>query len=400
MMRWRLTATAAPLALGLCWFAVAPTPAARVDYNPSVSLGVGYSSNLQFAETNEREDWSSNVGLRLPVAWTLQRGSINWITTGQYIKQDRISSLDRFNFGTNLGYNVQATRRLAVGVNGGFNRAQIQADDQFFGDEELFLTRRVETDAYQAGFNFTHAVSERWKWNGAVNWARRENDAIEDFVQDENELNDVEDRDSYTGNFGAGRQLSRKTNLGFGYRFSYFELQTAGLQRNHSLNVNLGHQTGPNSNINASVGAFSANGNASGENEDDVNAIGTFGYSQALRKTRFRASLSYAPNAGGNLRGTATQTTAVVGFSSRDTLVWTWNASARYGIRDSSDPLIPDRDSSGVRLALSRPLARNFGFSMGLNYVRQEIDLDGSNAVENFAGNVGFNWFPRGTRGR
>ena len=67
---------------------------------------------------------------------------------------------------------------------------------------------------------------------------------------------DVEDRDSYGGTVGFGRQMSKSTTLGVAYNYNHFDLDLSGSEDSHEMGLTLGHQISRRRDLSAFVGVF------------------------------------------------------------------------------------------------------------------------------------------------
>ena len=388
----------------------APAFAQRVVFLPRLSAGASYSSNLEFSSEEQRDDVAATFGVALPVVWNLERGRLSLVGQGRYFEQSREGALSRTEYSGNIGYGFQPNEKTNLSFNAGYSVRQSQTGSFLFDEEdpdevEPFLTRRVETESINAGFNFSQVITRLWSWNSSLRYSRLFNDDIDGFTAESTDdplnddaLNDVEDREAFTWTGGTARLVSKRTSVGIRLTARRFDLDRNGVQRTYSGAFTTNTQIGEGETFGFAVGGFYSEGDTVEGNATSEGVTASLNYGKTLRRTRFRANATVSPSSGGNLVGTATRTSIGIGLNDIDGRNWNWGVTTRYTRRDPTDDAGVLREAYTARANASRRLLRQLSFSMGISYNRQEVDLDTVDAFDFFGANAGLVWSPNANR--
>ncbi len=382
----------------------APGARAAADVNPSISLGTEYSDNVGYASANDQADWAATLGFRVPIVWRRTRGTTALSFNGTYVKQDKEESLDRFNWGAAFAVSQTPSPRTSLSFVAGFVHTQAQGDPRNLDDTEIFLTQRAERDLAQASFDLNRQITKRWNWTFNLNAQDQSSENISDFDGGTTpSVSEFEDKRSYGVRSGLSRAISGRTSIGFQGQYRTFELDESGDQDTVAVNLTLNRTLSEFSSFNVSAGGYRSTGEAAdgtgAEDESDGFQVAV-GYTRSMRNVALNLGLSHAPSSGGNLEGTAKQTTASFGISNRQAVRWDWNVGLQHGLREPADPAQPDRESTALNADFERAFGRQLGLNLGTSFVHQTIDDPAFEDRDVFRATAGLVWYPRGRQAK
>jgi hypothetical protein len=374
---------------------VLATPAlAKTTFLPNASIGRGYTSNIAYTDVGPEESDGATL-LRVDLPLVIEQPTKVWTLAYRpsYVKYDTFDELDYAEHLVNIGVESTVDRRTTFAYRASYQKTQSQ-DVPLGGPEtdESFLYYRTDRESIATSLTLGRELSQSWRGIGTfgVQWIETDEISDSDIGVPEAALGD---RTSYGVDLGALRRMSRRTELGFGYGYTDYEIDPGEDSSIQDLRARMTHQHSRVTSFECSLGGSYR---SEAENYD---LVAGFHVVRAFERGSFRVSAARAAANGDVIAGSYLRTSAEVRYDSELTQKWGWSARSRYAVRDPDDPVESRlrnlRHHLGLRFqggGLGRRGTFGVGFRLGIDAVNQwggdAVGLDSSYVIYN-AGIVG-----------
>ena len=367
--------------------------ASRTTFNPSVSLDVVHTDDINYAGAGQTADTSFQLGAVLPVNRDWQTGSLGFSYAPSIRRYLDETSFDNEEHRLNLSLANSLGRSTTLGFDAGYSLSQSQGDLTNPQNSGFTLTQRSEREAIDGSVSLSSVAGRAWSWNASVRGGSR----VSDSVQSGQPLNALEDQKFYAGSLGFGHAVTRKTSIGLSYDYTHVDFDTTGEEDINDFRFTFDHQLSRSDTIGFDVGASNSSFDATMPNDDDDSTgfTGSFRSNHTLRTVTLGTFVSHQPNSGGFRAGGSDYTTVSFSVAGVGTVKWGWAANARYSVRD---PSADDQDSIeilGIGAGVERTLPKNLGLTFDVRWFDQSSDnpVDEAEVVE---ASLGLVWYPRG----
>ncbi len=359
-----------------------PAAARRTIFNPHLYLEASYSDNVTFTRTPQ-DDVFFRFAAVFPVSHELRRDSL--LTASYTLFFDRFKEFDQFDSESHrfsLGLLTRPSERSALVFSSYYETTEDQAllaDPEEFG---LFLTPRLKRDILDVDLGYRQDLPGRWAIGGNVGYTEIDFDTILG-VQDRRALLAVQSRSGFRASVSLSREFSTRMTGGIRYGWRDFDLDPIpgdpssmmGEETTHFLSLFVRRTLTQLWRFDANAGVFRRTGQ--GSDGSDLFREGFFGglaFTRTLRRIEVELFGRYSPTSEGPLRGTSTDT--IVGVSVNDITPgrWTWQAYARYGIRDPAERTRDEVESLGAGGYVEWGLQRLLSLRFSASWVDQTSD--------------------------
>jgi len=372
--------------------------AAQTEFDPSVAAEAVYSDNLEHFGTSFSSDTAYRLGLDLPVTRDLRTGSVRFRYNARRFGYQDSGTLDHTDHLVEFSSSTVLGRKSTLTASVDFSSAQTQADLESLEDPAIVLTERTTRERFSADVAYGRQIGAFWDWGLSAGTGTVSHDLIDGYSSGLGGTT-VEDRSHTWLSTSFGRQVSKRTNLGFGMQAQQNRLDLSGDEEFQTANLRIRHQLDPNNSLAVAIGGFST----SSEIPDVPDRTGVnlqVTYNRDFRRVEFDLFAGRRPTPGGDLKGTATNTNVGVRLApplGAQTVLW--DLSAVYVRRDPADLDDPEIDTLGIRAGVTWLARPEIGVRGSVSHTQQSSDttvLD--NDVLNTS--LGVVWFPRGRQRR
>jgi len=314
------------------------------------------------------------------------------------LRYDDFSELDRDEHDLRFTFRDRL-RNADLRVTSRVNFSQRQGDAASLDASELFLNQRADRDIYLANMRYTQDRERRWSWEAVAGGAIRNLTPVQGF-ESTNPENQTEDRNELYAGGSFSRNLSRTSSLGVEYVFNYYDLQFSGSSNTHVVGVVYTRELSRKSSLELGGGGFYSQGDAVRDPADPTSSDTADGfqgravYSRQYRAMQLDLEASHLPSAGGNSRGTATNSLLGLTLQNRGESLWNWRVSPRLARRDPPGSNNA-RNSAALRVSVERAFSRTRELSLRLdaNYIKQNYESTQPDR-DIFAAALNLLWYP------
>ncbi len=399
------------LGLGLC---TTPALAEREwEFKPTAGIEQVYNSNVVFNDDSEtsssdalrnQDDLISRVNLSLPLLRTWRKGSFLIAYNPGYERFWSVRDFDNAVHQANASISAQPSLRSSFSLSMNYLESQEQgmvrnlALDAF--DPDPFISQRTKRRLFDSTIGYTQDLGTRWRVSASVNGLRSSFDQIDLDEEQQSSGTDLEleglETEDRVG-YGASLGLSLLTRAGssYGLRFGHqeFDLDERGDGEVQSVAFTMDADIGRTGSMSLRVGGFfreffnpfvsgttpTPTGDPVLEEEDGLQV--SFSAENTWQKLIMRVRADQRASLGGAIEGTSVNTIFGLVVASNNALVWNWNATARWALRDPTDPpegvttgLQPEVTTRALGASVSRSLGRYLDFSFRADYVDQTAE--------------------------
>lgn len=401
---WRLSNQLLHQVLSVCLIGstAIPATAQKTTFQPSFSLDLFATNNVDYVGDEDRSDRGAGLGLRLPVERTLERGSIAFLYHPVIVAHDEFTELDNIRHLASLAVSTRPSRSSSLSIRAGYLRSQRQGDPRSVDPADLFLDRRTDRQRASVDLSYQGRLGRHWDWSLAVGGADWKYEEISGFEEDSPSV-PVEDRSEFRSAVNVARILSHASSIGVSYGYRMFDLELSGEETSQSISLVYTREIENRLSLRASMGGF-FNSEEAGSGSAGSLGDGQSGVQVAVSIIRtFRQSsltflVGHVPTAGGARIGTSINGYIGVSYTSSGLRDWTWGLYSRLARRDPSDPQLEIIDSFSAGIQVGRHLGRQLAIRLGGNYVYQSGDEVAANDSY-LRGQLGLVWFPLGRSG-
>ncbi len=374
------------------------------EFKPTAGTEMLYNSNVRFndaASNRSRDDVISRVNLSLPLLRTWRKGSMLFAYNPGYERFWTERAFDNVVHQVNASISANPSFRSAFSLSMSYLDSQeqglirnLELDDQ---DPDPFVAQRTQRELFDATLGYTQDLGTRWRLSTSVNALRSSFDQIdeeEDLAPTDPAAVGLqtEDREGYGG--AIGMSLLTRAGASYGLRFGYqeFDLDVRGDGEIQSVAFTMDTDVGRTGAVSLRVGGFFREFNNLIADPNDPTAPPTlvsgdedglqisFTAENTWQKVIMRLRADRRASLGGAIEGTSINT--ILGFvlASNNSLVWNWNTTARWALRDPTDPpegttgLQPEVTTYAIGGSLSRSLGRYSDFSLRADYIDQTAE--------------------------
>ena len=364
------------VAVALAIFSALPLAAQRTTFDPSISLGYFYTSNVNIVGEDGPEDSGYRFGVTFPVRHTTKRSSLAFTYSPYFDRFNDFGELDNTGHRASLIFGREVSRRSSLDLSASYLRVQDQGDPQSEDDGDLLLNRRTQRESTRFDLGFDRQLRNRWRWGFSVGASEWRYDEIEDFEPPE-PVAPLEDRKEARGSITVGRNLSERSSFGVRYGYRFFDLEVSGERQVHSASLVWQREVADRLSLSASLGGFWSSGDEFDRGEagsDTQSGIqGSLNLSRTYRRVILGISASHQPSAGGSRPGTATNSRVQLSLSGATEGPWNWGLYARWARRDpiaGAEPTV-EGWSLGPRVSVRFGLAQIVGIGFTATYNTQ-----------------------------
>ena len=361
---------------------VTPALAQKTTFNPSLSVGVGYTNNLNYAGevTEDSGDVSAGLGVRLPLNRGLRNGSVNLSYFGKISLYQTNSDVDNVSHRLHLNYSHRTRRGSQFRASARYVRTQeqfdsvllpegIKPDDPLIGpgdDVDLSVTERTNRETASVVISYGWRLGPRWGLGAALNAGRSNFEGGED----------VENRKGYGGSLNLSTDLSRRSQLELGYSYTWVQLEESGDEQIQQGSLTYRQQLSRTLRLDTRLGAFAVRSVETGESDTGTfGAIGVqFNDGLVAGPLRFGFSAGASPSGGGALIGSALNTSVGASMSGVRVKPLNWGLYATYTYRKPFDSTLATSYSTVLRASVEHTLRRWWSLRFGTSWVTQRSD--------------------------